>query len=107
RGAVADRVLERVPRQVSAHVSGRAEPHESVAVPPVDRRARQTEQKSVRQSLTHLLPEVAFLRAVGFVHHRNAVVARIEHAGSLTELVDRSDYDLPGTLAQERLQLRA
>ena len=106
-GAVADGVVERVPRQVAALVLRRTEPHERVAVALVDRRAGQAEEERVGQGLAHLLPVVALLGAVRLVDHRDDVVAGVEHAGRLAELVDRGDDDLPRALAQQRLQLGA
>ena len=98
--AVADGVVEGVARQVAALVLRRPEPHEGVAVALVDRRAGQAEQERVRQRLAHLLPVVALLRAVRLVDHRDDVVAVVEHARRLAELVDRGDDDLPRALAR-------
>ena len=98
RGAVADRLLE----AVAAHVAGRvllgAEGVEGVAVGAVDRRAGQAEQERVRQRLAHLAAEVALLRAVGLVDHRDDVAAVVQDAVGLAELEDRRDDDLPHVL---------
>ena len=84
-----------------------AERVERVAVGAVDRRAGQPEQERVRQRLAHLAAEVALLGAVGLVDHGDDVVAVVEDARRLAELVDRRDDDLAHVLRQQPLQLLA
>ena len=107
RGAVADRVLEAVAAHVAGLVLLGAEGVEGVAVGAVDRRAGEAEQERVRQRLAHLAAEVALLRAVRLVDHRDDVAAVVEDAVGLAELEDRGDDDLAHVLRQQPLQLAA
>ena len=105
RGLVPDRLLERVAAHVALLVLVGTESPERVPVGPVDRRAGQAEEEGIGQGLAHLAAEVAFLGAVGFVHHHNDVRAVVQFAAGLAELVDRGDEHLADILAQQGLQL--
>ena len=105
RGAVADRLLEAVAAHVALLVLVGTEGVEGVAVGAVDRRARQAEQKRIGQGLAHLAAQVAFLGAVGLVHQRDDVAARVQRPAGLAELEDRRDDDLAHVLRQQLLQL--
>ena len=107
RGTVADRLLEAVPAHVAFLVLVGTKGVEGVAVGTVDRRTGQAEQKRVGQGLTHLAAQVAFLRAVGFVHQGDDVAAVVQAACGLAELEDRGDDDLAHVLRQQLLQLLA
>ena len=101
RRPVADRVVQAVAAHVAAFVGVGAEGVEGVLVGAVDRRAGQAEQERVRQRVAHLAAQIAFLRAVRLVHQHDDVVAVVQHAVGLGELVDRGDHHLPRVLAQQ------
>jgi len=104
RGPVADRVLERVAAQVAALVLVGAEGPERIAVGPIDGRAGQSEQERVGQRVAHFAAQVAFLRAVGLVHHHDHVRAFVQPPLGLGEFVDRRDQHFAHVLGQQRVQ---
>ena len=107
RGLVADGILERVAAQVALVVLVGTEGPEGVAVGAVDGRAGEAEQEGIGQGLTHLATQVAFLGAVGFVHHDDDVRAFVEPAAGLAKLVDGGDQHLAHVLPEQLLQLLA
>ena len=104
RGLVADGFLERVTAHVAFLVFVGAEGPVGIAVGTVDGRAGEAEEEGIGQGLAHLAAQIAFLRAVGFVHHHDDVGAFVQPAAGLAELVDGSDEDLAHVLPEQGLQ---
>ncbi len=104
RGLVPDAVLEGIAAQVALGILIRSKGPERVFVSPVDRRAGQTKEKGIGQSLAHLPSIVPFLRAVRLIHHYNDVFAVVPLPFRLAEFVDRGDQHLPHVLIDQLLQ---
>ena len=107
RGFVADRFFERVAAHIAVLVFIGAEGPVGIAIALVDGRAGQAEQKRIGQRLAHLLAQIAFLRAMGFVHEDDDVRSGVEHAVGFREFMNRGDDDFAHILRQQRLQLIA
>src|SRR4051794_35988993 len=102
---IANGVTERVTGGVAALILGCTEPHECVAVSPVNRCACQTEEECIRKCRRHEAPKPSFLGPMGFVSHNDYVVAHVQIGRSLAKLMDRSYDDFPGSRCEELVQL--
>ena len=107
RCSISDGFLKTIAAHVAQSIFVRTECVKGIAVRAVDRRAGQAKQKRIGQRLTHLASQVAFLRAVGFIHQRNDVAAVIQATGGFTKLEDRGNDDLAHVLPKQLLQLLA
>ena len=63
----------------------------------VDRGTCQAKKERVGESRAHFRSEVAFLRAVGFVHQQDYVVTSVNYLtiGKVSELEDSGNEDFP------------
>jgi hypothetical protein len=107
RRAVAHRVRERVQAHIALLVLLGAKRPERVVVAPVDGRAGESEQEGVRERFAHLDAEVALLGAMGLVDEDDDVLAVVELARGLAELVDCRDDDLAHIVVEQLLKLLA
>lgn len=106
-GAVADGFFEAVAAHVAVFVFVGAEGVEGVAVAAVDGRARQPEEKSVGQGGAHFHAEVAFLRAVGFIHQHDDIFAFVQHAVGFAKFENGGDDDLARVLFEQGFEFGA
>ena len=77
---------------------------EGVLVALVDGRTRQAEEKGIGQCRSHALTEVAFLRAMGFIHQDDNVFPHVERLLDVAKQEDGSDQYLALVLLEESLQ---
>jgi len=106
-GAVADGFFEAVAAHVAVLVFIGSEGGEGVALAAVDGCARQPEEKGVRQGGAHFDAEVAFLRAVGFIHEDDNVIAFVQHAIGFGKLENGGDDDLARVLFEQGFEFGA
>ena len=101
---IADGFLKGVATHIALFILISPECPEGITVSLIDRCSRQTEEKSIGESLAHPAPEVAFLSAVSLIHHDNDVGAVIEQSAGFSELMDGGNDDLSDVPAEELLK---
>ena len=100
---IADRLLKAVATHIAFVIFFCTEGIKGIAIGPVNRGSRQTEQKSIGQRLAHFPTKITFLSAMSFINQRDNITTIIQAPGGLAKLEDGSDDNLAYILRQQLL----